>query len=140
MIVLDTDVASALIHGEQNQAVSNWFTGLRDEDVYLTSTTMSELIFGVMRLPNGRRKNQLDDDVAALISSFHDRMIDFDFMAALEYGRFVPDRFAIGRPIARDDAQIAACCVISGATLATRNTKDFEQIPGLTVINPWDQA
>lgn len=64
-------------------------------------------------------------------------MLDFDFAAALEYGRFVPDRMKIGRPIARADAQIAACCLTNGATLVTRNTRDFEEIPGLELINPW---
>ncbi len=138
MIVLDTDVVSGLIRGEQNQEVVDWLTGLGDDEVFLTSTTMSELIFGVMRLPEGRRKNELDDHVSSFVASFHDRVLDFDFVAALEYGRFVPDRFAAGRPIERDDAQIAACCVANGATLATRNVKHFGAIPGLTVVNPWD--
>lgn len=138
MIVLDTDVASALIRGDQNENVVDWIGTLRDEEVYLTSTTVSELIFGVMRMPEGRRKNELDDDVSNLLATFHDRTLAFDFVAAFEYGRFVPDRFSIGLPIERDDAQIAACCIANGATLATRNTKHFEEIPGLQILNPWD--
>lgn len=139
-IVLDTDVSSALIRAERNPGVVRWAAGLQNEEVFLTTTTISELVLGVMKMPEGRRKNEIDDSVAALITIFQDRIIDFDFSAAVEFGRFVPDRFAIGRPIERADAQIAACSVVNGAVLATRNAKDFEEIPGLETINPWEAS
>jgi predicted nucleic acid-binding protein len=139
-IVLDTDVTSGLIRADQNPDVVEWARSLQSEEVFVTTTTISELVLGVMRMPEGRRKNELDDDVSALITIFQDRIIDFDFSAAVELGRLVPDRFAIGRPIERADAQIAACSVSNGAVLATRNTKDFEEIPGLELINPWEAA
>lgn len=138
MLVLDTDVVSALIRRDRNRSVALWLRDREDDEMYLSSTTVSELIAGVMRLPEGRRRSEIDDGVAALVSSFSDRIVDFDFAAAFLYGRFVPDRFAIGRPIDRADAQIAACCLATGATLVTRNAKDFESIPGLKMINPWD--
>lgn len=139
-IVLDTDVISALFRPELNPKVADWAGSLGDDQVYLTTTTASELILGVMSAPEGRRRNELDDIVAAVLSAFSDRLYDFDFYAALEYGRFVPDRLADGRPIARADAQIAACCIANGAALATRNTKHFQAIPGLEVIDPWSRA
>jgi predicted nucleic acid-binding protein len=129
-------VISALIRAEQNPAVVDWMREIQDEAVFMTSTTISELVYGVMKMPDGRRKVLYDDNVAAILSVFYDRTIDFEANAAIEYGRFVPDREAIGRPISRPDAQIAACCLATGATLATRNVKDFEDIPGLEVINP----
>lgn len=138
MLILDTDVVSALIRRDRNRAVASWVRNRADEELYLSSTTVSELIAGVMRLPDGQRRNDIDDGVAALLSSFSDRIVDFDFASAFLYGRFVPDRIAIGRPIDRADAQIAACCLATGATLVTRNTKDFEAIPGLTTVNPWN--
>lgn len=89
-------------------------------------------------MPEGRSRSAVDDRTSQVIGGFYERTLSFDANAAIEYGRFVPDRFAIGRPIDRADAQIAACCIVTGATLATRNVKDFEKIPGLKVINPWE--
>ena len=137
-IVLDTDVASALIRAEYNRAVAEWILEQHDEDIYLTSITVSELVFGVMRMPEGRRKSEVDDNVSAFVGEFYDRTVDFDASAAIEFGRFVPDRLSVGRPIERDDAEIAACCIAHHATLATRNTKHFQDIPGLDLINPWE--
>ena len=44
---------------------------------------------------------------------------------------------AARRPIDPFDALIAAICLDAGATLATRNTADFDSL-GLTLVNPWD--
>jgi predicted nucleic acid-binding protein len=129
-----------LIRAEYNASVEGWLAGLQDEAVFLTSITFSELVFGVMRMPDGRRKNSVDDSVSLFVAQFYDRTIDFDADAAIEFGRFVPDRMSTGRPIERNDAEIAACCIAHHATLATRNTKHFEGIPGLDLINPWEIA
>ena len=56
------------------------------------------------------------------------------------FAELVADRFNRGRPISREDAQIAASCLATGAALATRNAKVFDETPGLTVINPWKAA
>ncbi len=138
MIVLDTNVVSELAAPETNVNVEEWIRAQHDEDIYITAATLSELVEGVMLLPEGRRKNDLDDRIVEAIGEFYDRTLDFTANAAVTYGRFVPDRFSIGRPIKRADAEIAACCLQFGAALATRNTKDFEGIPGLEVINPWE--
>lgn len=137
-IVLDTDVASAFAQPRIDPVVEAWGESLRGNEFFITSTTLSELVFGVMIMPEGRRKSELDDRVARFVSGFYDRTIPFDANAAIEYGRFTADRRSAGRPIQRADGQIAACCLASGATLATRNVKDFVSIPGLKITNPWD--
>ena len=137
-MVLDTNVVSEYTKPEPDPRVLEWIDQFAPEELFITSTTFSELVAGVMALPEGRRKNQLDDMTSAVITSFYDRVIPFDANAALEYGRFVPDRAAIGHPRERADGQIAACCISAGAPLATRNLKDFRDIPGLVVINPWE--
>lgn len=136
MIVLDTDVVSALMRPTQNPSVVAWSQSLADE-VYITTTTLSELVFGVMIMPDGRRKNALDDAVVSAIKPFYDRTIEFDSNAAVDFGRLVGDRQTSGRPIERADAQIAASCLLRGAKLATRNTKDFDGL-GLELVNPWE--
>jgi len=41
-------------------------------------------------------------------------------------------------PKGRRDSMIAATALAHGLTLATRNTRDFERIPGLRLVNPWE--
>jgi predicted nucleic acid-binding protein len=65
------------------------------------------------------------------------RVEPFDAIAASHYAIVVSDREKAGRPISVADAQIAAICRKLDASLATRNTKDFEHI-GLKLIDPWD--
>jgi predicted nucleic acid-binding protein len=52
------------------------------------------------------------------------------------FARIAGSRRASGHPIAQWDAQIAAIARSRGATLATRNTADFEHC-GIAVLNPW---
>lgn len=137
-VVLDTNVISELAKRVPEPSVGAWAEGFPPETLWTTSTTISEIVQGVMQMPEGRRKNEVDDRMMIAIGAFYDRTLLFDGNAAVEYGRFLPDHVSSGRSIKRSDAQVAACCISAGATLATRNVKDFEEIPGLEVINPWE--
>lgn len=102
-----------------------------------TAITAAELLYGIARLPNGQRKAQLAAAVHGLLSEdFLGRVLPFDEAAAGQYAEVVTGRERLGRPISRADAQIAAICLTANATLATRNTADFEDT-GLELINPW---
>ncbi|WP_176603738.1 PIN domain-containing protein [Desulfosarcina ovata] len=57
--------------------------------------------------------------------------------AALEYAMIVSERAKKGRPISVEDAQIAAIAKTANLILATRNIKDFDNINGLELINPF---
>ena len=70
-------------------------------------------------------------------TDFAGRVLPFDGEAADHYGTLTAHRRSIGRPISQMDAQIAAIALSRGASLATRNVRDFEHL-GLDVINPWD--
>lgn len=140
MIVLDTNVISELASRNCNPEVNAWVDEFTADELWITSTTVSEVVQGIMSMPEGRSRDEVDVRTGRVIGAFYDKTLSFDANAAVEYGRFVSDRFATGRPIDRADAQIAACCLMAGATLATRNTKDFEDIPGLETVNPWDSG
>ena len=71
---------------------------------------------------------------------FQDRCLPFDYQAAVEYAMIVSGRNRIGRPISVEDAQIASIAKTADLTLATRNTKDFINISGLVLINPWEEG
>ena len=61
----------------------------------------------------------------------------FDAAAAKNYAVIVAARTRQGQPISTEDAKIAAIALAAGLTVATRNTRDFENIDGLNLINPW---
>jgi len=56
--------------------------------------------------------------------------------AARAYATIAAARRAAGRPISQFDCQIAAIARAHQATVATRNTSDYEGC-GIDLINPW---
>lgn len=96
-------------------------------------------MYGIERLPQGRRKAELRSAATELFEGFADQVLAFDTAAAVQYALVVSRRDRSGLPIDGFDAQIAAICRARGAALATRNVADFKET-GLKVINPWDSA
>lgn len=140
MIILDTNVVSELTRQVPDPGVISWLDSLPAEETAITAITAAELRYGVHRLPDGRRKNELSEAVHAIISAdFRDRVEPFDVLAADQYADVVTARERIGRPISTSDAQIAAICRVLDATLATRNTSDFTDT-GVDLIDPWKPA
>ncbi len=136
-MVLDTNVVSDLMRPEPNAAVLAWLNGQPADTLWLNSVVVSELLYGVARLPDGKRRAQLALAVQAMLAEdFAGRVLSFDLEAAVVYADLVAMRERQGQPIDVADAQIAAICLAHGATLATRNTKHFEGV-GLTLMNPW---
>ncbi len=140
MIVVDTNVISELTRQAPAPEVVSWLDSLAADEVATTAITAAELLYGVERLPDGRRKTELAAAVHGLLSDdFQGRVLAFDEPAAGRYAEIVCRRERLGRAIAVADAQIAAVCRAIGATLATRNTDDFEET-GIDLINPWKLA
>jgi predicted nucleic acid-binding protein len=65
------------------------------------------------------------------------RCIEFGGLAVAQYAMVKAQRQLASRPIDTADAQIAAIALAANSTLVTRNTKDFEGIDALVVVNPW---
>ena len=93
---------------------------------------------GLALLPDGRRRRLLMELAEQMfIEEFSAKCLPFDYQAAGEYAKIVSFRSRQGRPITVEDAQIAAIAIVAGLELASRNTKDFQGIEGLKVVNPW---
>jgi len=137
VIVLDTNVVSEMMRSTPEPRVVQWIDAFAADDVFVTAVTAAELMYGVARLPEGRRKQELLVKVGALIAEdFKDRVLPFDQLAAVDYANVVASRERAGRPISMADAQIAAICRNWSADLATRNVADFMDI-GVRVVDPW---
>lgn len=138
MIVLDTNVLSEIMRAKPDPAVLAWLDAQPPDDLWLNSVVAAELLYGVARLPEGARKQQLALAVSAMLEQdFAGQILSFDLNAASVYAVMLAERERIGQSMAMADAQIAAICLSREAKLATRNTRHFEGF-GLTLMNPWD--
>jgi toxin FitB len=137
MIVLDTNVLSEPLKREPSSAVLDWLKLQPPSSLFTTAITQSELLYGIQRMPEGKRKTAFLAAVQQMLrEDFSDRILAFDSDAAVSYGWIRASRDNIGRPISVEDAQIAAIAHSRGAKLATRNVRDFENC-GIKVLNPW---
>lgn len=106
-------------------------------DVFTTTITVAEISYGLRLLPTGRRRSQLAVAAERLFDQVLDmRILYFDYAAADAYGSICASREAIGKPISRSAAMIAAICQANDAQLWTRNSIDFEHLQ-LPISNPW---
>ena len=137
MIILDTNVLSALMQREPDPAVIGWLDGLPAESVWITTVTVFEVRFGLELLPAGRKRRRLEDAFdAALAEDFEDRVLSFDPVAAERAGALAASRRREGRPVEIRDVQIAGIVLARRATLATRNLRHFVGT-GLALVDPW---
>jgi predicted nucleic acid-binding protein len=140
MIVLDTNVLSALMRAEPDRAVVRWLDGLAPESMWITSITLFEVQFGIDALPDGERKTALQSAFhQAVYVDMQGRILDFDAPAAAAAGTIAARQRALGRPVDMRDAQIAGIIAARRATLATRNVRHFADT-GLALVDPWHAA
>ena len=137
MIILDTNVISELMREVPDASVANWVQQIEGKNFALTVITIAEILRGIERLPKGRRRQKLEQNFQAFIQAgFSGRLLSFDEPAALLYGKLAACREKAGFTVDPVDLMIASIAQQHHASIATRNTKDFEGC-GLILINPW---
>ena len=137
MIVLDTNVLSALMRPSADQKVVDWLDKQPRSSIWTTSITILEIRFGLQILPLGKRRtilNQAFEQV--LVDKLERRIAPFDAAAAQQAGDLMALRHRKGRPGESRDTMIAGIVLACHATLATRNTSHFEDL-SVPVVNPW---
>jgi toxin FitB len=135
VIVLDTNVLSEPLKTAPAEKVVEWLDNQNAETLYITAVNRAELRFGVLRLPNGKRKNALAARVERVLELFHDRTLDFNSAAADKLAQIAAEGEKNGKRALAPDAYIAACAAARGFAVATRNVNYFEQL-GVRVIDP----
>ena len=136
MILLDTNVLSALMRREVDPIVVRWLDSQPSESIWTTASTVFEVRFRLAILANGRRRNRLELAFAkALNEDFAGRVLSFD-QAAATAAALAAERRRAGRPVDFRDVQIAGIAAARKASLATGNIRHFDGF-GLDLINPW---
>jgi predicted nucleic acid-binding protein len=137
MIILDTNVLSALMRKVPETLVVKWLDRQPAESVWITSITLFETQFGLALLPTGRRRQTLEAAFAQLLKEdLENRVLDFDSAAATEAASLAAERQKAGRPVDMRDTQIAGIALSRHARLATRNTRHFEDLM-VPIVDPW---
>jgi hypothetical protein len=137
MIVLDTNVVSALMQAAPDRTVIAWLDRYPLDAVCLTSVNVFEIRSGLEILAEGRRRRELEAAFARLQDEkLQGRVLPFDGNSAEAAAAFWARRRSVGRPVEFRDAQIAGIVASNGATLATCNVKDFRDF-AIELVDPW---
>jgi predicted nucleic acid-binding protein len=136
VIVLDTNVLSEPLKTTPARKVVEWLDNQSAETLYITAVSRAELRFGVLRLPNSKRKNALAAQVGRVLDLFKDRTLDFNSEAADKLAQIAAECEKTGKRAMAPDAYIAACAAARGFAVATRNVGHFEHL-GVRLIDPW---
>ena len=138
MIVVDTNVLSALMRRIPDPKVVAWLDGQPRTSVWTTSITILEVRFGLQVMQAGKKRSALLEIFERVLTEkIERRVVPFDTLAAQHAANLMAVRQKNGRPGELRDSMIAGIVLATRATLATRNTKHFDDL-SISVVNPWE--
>ena len=137
MILLDTNVLSALMRDPPDAAVVRWLDEQVPERVWTTAVNAFEVRFGLARMAEGRKRRALEEAFEAVLSEdLAGRVAPIDRAAAEAAGLLAARREAAGRTVDVRDTLIGGVALARRATVATRNVRHFDDLE-TGVLDPW---
>lgn len=137
MILLDTNVLSELMRAKPDPQVLAWVDAQPASELVICSITVAEILYGIARMPDGKRKQGLLDLASAMFDEdFAGNILPFDADAAVHYAELAAESEVRGRAVEMADVQIAAIGRLHDAVIATRNIRHFEPL-GVELVDPW---
>jgi hypothetical protein len=137
MVILDTNVISALMYQRPPASVRQWLDRQAEPSVWTTSITVFEIRAGIEVLPQSRRRRSLEIEFERLVEDdIQGRVVPFDTSAANAAALLMAERRRAGRTGDLRDTMIAGIVIAGHATLATHNTRHFADLP-IPVVDPW---
>lgn len=136
MIVLDTNVLSALMRQVPDAKAVDWLDGQSRTSIWTTSVTILEIRFGLQVMAAGKKRALLSEAFESLLDKMGHRIAALDYEAASRAADLMASRQRRERPVELRDTMIAGIVLARHATLATRNVIHFEDL-SVPVVNPW---
>lgn len=131
MYLLDTNACIRLMTGRSSALIAN-LGRHHPSEIRMSSIVRAELSFGAYRSSRPAENLRiLEKFLAPYIS------VPFDDPCGEVYGRIRADLAALGTPIGPNDLLIAAIAIRNDLTLVTANTREFERVPGLMLVD-WE--
>ena len=135
-LLLDTVAVSAMRAPHRQPArVQSWLSNLDLTACFISALTWMEIETGILkrRRTDRPQADLIDGWFRTARIQFRWRTVPFDSAAAQAAAPLW-----LMRSRGTVDTLIAATALAGGFNLVTRNTRDFADIPGLTLINPWE--
>jgi predicted nucleic acid-binding protein len=136
-VLLDTHVVSELRRTGADPRVVQRVRAVGPDDSYLSVITIGELVYGVKRLPTGKKRLELEIWLIALEQSYASRVLSIDSETTRAWGELTAVAEGNGHKLSPQDGLIAATALRHGLHLMTRNTRDFLGT-GVLVVDPWE--
>ena len=136
MIILDTNLVSALMNDPVDERVVSWLNRQPQTSIWTTAVTTLEIDFGLKIMPIGKTRDGLTHLFESIVAGIGHRVCAFDDHAAQLAADLMASRRKKGKVVDLRDTMIAGIVLARHATLATRNVAHFSDIPA-TVVNPW---
>jgi len=130
--LVDTNVLSEARHPKGDPRVRLSVQAIPEADLFLSVVTLGELVRGVAKLPDGKRRRELEDWVRDIEEHHADRILPIDMRVAHVWGELTA---SVPRTLPVADGLIAATALRYDLALMTRNTKDFTDT-GVRLIDP----
>jgi predicted nucleic acid-binding protein len=137
VILLDTDILSAMMQARPDEAVRAWLDRQAGDDIWTTTISVFEVRYGLALLEQGRRRAALEAAFDVLVQEvLAGRIAAFDLTSAEFAADIAARRRSTGRTVDFHDTQIAGIALARRASIATRNVRRFEDI-GTPILDPW---
>jgi len=137
VILLDTNVLSALMRDPPDAAVVGWLDAQVPEQVWTTAVSAFEVRFGLARMAEGRRRRELEVAFEALLrDDLAGRVASLDRAAAEAAGLLAARREAAGRTVDVRDTLIGGIALARRMAVATRNVRHFDDLE-TGILDPW---
>ena|ERR1043165_5306396 len=138
MVILDTNVLSALIKNEPDSVIEHWLDGQPELSIWTTMISIFEIRYGLAIMPAGRRQSlMLSEFDRTIEEKLERRVLSFDSAAAEQAAALMARRKMAGRPVDLRDTMIGGIALAHRATLATRNVRHFADLE-VAVLDPWN--
>ena len=135
--LIDTYCISELVKKKPNPNVLKWFADQDEISMYLSVITFGELRKGIEKLPDSKKKKELNQWVKEdLNHRFKNRVLNINMEEVNRWGKILATAEKNGKPLPAIDSLIAATAQVHDLTVVTRNTQDMKG-SGVEVINPW---
>lgn len=131
--LVDANVLSEPTRPAPDANVVEWL-GRSEREIAVDPIILGEVRFGILLLPKGRRRSNLERWFDAGVGRLH--CLPWEAETGLRWAQLLARLRTAGRAMPIKDSLIAATALVYGLTVVTRNRTDFEKA-GVGIIDPF---